>query len=246
MKPDTHQRRTISSVGSRCRGTMPLRYALLTVLASTACASIATAGCGFTFVFLILDNTGAVVTSLPPDDVQQWDDTYEVQLLPGQSFQATVHFNSCCGGNTSLTHDGQMIQEWSAVNTWTTDEPGYFTWTFEGNCNMAPPPMTRYFQISGGAATALGLELIGHDFILRSLVVADDARHAYVDCSSDQATDLQIEILSVDGRLQHASFHRILPGENRVPVELPSSASTLAVFRLTTREGVMHTRKVVL
>jgi hypothetical protein len=53
------------------------------------------------------------------------------------------------------------------------------------------------------------------------------------------------DLLSSEGRLQRTAFHRIVPGENRVAIELPPSSLGLLLIRITTTEGFVHTRKTV-
>lgn len=224
---------------------MLVRTAIAT--ASLIAFSSAEAGCGITFQFAFADSSGSVVEYLPPQDFYDLSDTSEVTVPDALFFRASAAFPSCFVWEAKLWRNGVLIQEWWTESvTWTTNEPGLYKWTVEGIGNMGAGPITRHFHLVNESAVALGPEFLEHDFILRSLIVSQESRHAQADIISMRASDLHVEIFSLDGRSLHVSMHPILQGYNRVEFLLPPTTGALTVFRLTTREGVLRTRKLVL
>lgn len=219
---------------------------LFSVMAGAALAPAAYAGCGFSFYFTILNDTGGVVTHLPPEQ-GPWSSAYHVQLAPGQSFRARLSFNSCCGGQATLLQNGMLIQEWDSGNPiWTTEEPGFFTWTFEGNCNMAPPPLTRYFNVV--VSPTLGIAPVGGQagLTIGTVLVDPQTGTGHAECTSDRATSLHVQAFGMDGRCTHATTVPIGAGTSRVPIALPGQAQGAIILRFTTREGALRIRKVML
>lgn len=200
------------------------------------------AGCSISFQLAIVDSAGQVVSNLPD---LNWSNVYLVDLPPGGTFRSTVLFSSCGGGMVRISRNGVLLQESQCFwCTWTTNEPGTYECWFEGYGNMAQPPRTRTFVISAGMTTGLGPVFSTHGFHVNTLAV-DGAGRAHLNCTSAVATDLHVQFVSLDGRVQHTSVHRIMPGENVVYFRLNSPAADLMLFRLRTTEGVTETRKVL-
>lgn len=223
-----------------------------TILSSLAVAFVALipdvyAGCGVSFQYAFVNANGTIVQNWVQVTFQSNSDTADVHVPTGLYFKAIPLFASCFYTEGRLWRNGVLMQDWpTSAGPWTAWQHGLYKWYVEGHGNMGTGPVNRHFRVQGPLPTSLGPELTAHSFGVRSLAISEDSRYAYVECISDQATDLRVEVFTLEGRIQHSSSHAIQPGENRVPIALPQCAGALSVFRITTGEGVSYVRKVKL
>ncbi|MCB0764841.1 MAG: hypothetical protein KDB84_09060 [Flavobacteriales bacterium] len=203
-------------------------------------------GCGPAFNFAMVDSAGQGYSIPDPSGTQGWWTPCPVTIPEGRSFKVSVGFSSCLGSNVKLWKDGTFLQEWNHTSaTWTTNEPGTYVWEVEAFGNMAPPLISRTFVLSAGTTTGLAPDPGPQSFQLYA-IGTDGSGNTTLNCLTDIATDLHIELITLEGRVQHRSHHRIMPGENLVSIRLPFRGDELALLRYNTTEGATGTRKVLL
>lgn len=220
---------------------MPWRISL-TLIALSLLNISSKAGCTYLFHFALLNEQSVVVEYVQPTNPLM------IELLPGQSLQASLGFTSCCGGQSVLHRDGIFVDEWigdfgGGSAQWETSEPGNYSWWVEGYCNMALP-VTVEIVIQSAPVTSVAEVLNDQAFNIGPVMF--EGNITYFECLSDQNSRLQVEVFTSDGRRLQTFMERILTGQNRIPVNMPTHAHGMFLFRFTTSEGKVTVRRAIL
>ena len=68
----------------------------------------------------------------------------------------------------------------------------------------------------------------------------------YFECTTIQGGSLHIEVFTADGKMLFFTSAEVPARTTKVPVEVPTTAKGLILFRITSREGQIVIRKAVL